>query len=740
MHVATRDSFHVNYGLERSFPSDWSFQRLADAPFSPRSDVLLAVDASAYRDTFDGVYRLYFIGGDVGYRCGLRELGVCSNEVWAAELRRASNTTRELSLTWLHTQAAAVPRLPFPPRCGSALLYGSSTGIAPDPPPVVAPRAEQLKAIVAGQLSYSDDSCQSPPVATNQVFYTTGRPDEPESWYEGDKAPFSPRRSQVHDDAFAHLLPRSMQDRAAMAQQTLVGGIRYEALRRLPSRNASALSRATMFADVWECLMPHLPEDPDNAGAASLLNTSYACAWTGRDGVEAPLGEPQWPADSIPFVTTGGATLTTVGGLGGLRLGGQTSRASIAAWQAQPALVDPPGDLELSLQPLPRNVSMMFSAYTSRAAQSLEDVMQARYHLPLQQTLEDAELNDPSAPYSRGSDYVLGHWSIDNAYQPPVPQISSVHLQEWSQANTPEQATPHLPQAASSLNTTRPLHRFRLRRFGHGMSIANWQGRWGSQAISGGRSGDEYFNDWIAVGPARCAPPDSPQFRRALGPGLQLYSMDDRYDAELGRDDVPEWGDATVACADGYHWEPAQRRLQLTLFCAPDSMWSSDASRSVPVCVKNAFNCTFPYMDLGYSRCVRPSPRIDAIDLAAFDELAVAVDDMTIRGVSLSANGQLIIRGAFFSYPVQVQVGGHDCQLPTLYFPRRCPTRREWPPPTARATPPIPATPSRRRSAAPCPSPSACACRSPCGAAAPLCRRRTCAASCPPSPPARPSS
>ena len=642
---------HANDDNPHDFPSDWSFQHLPDAPFSPRSGMLLFVDESGYGESFDGVFRLFVLGGEVGYRCGLRELGVCSDEVWVAELRRANNHTRQVNLTWSYQDPATVPRLPFPARCGASLLHWSAVHNNAEIRVKVPSR--QLKAVVGGQLSYDDATCQSPPVATNDVFYSLGPPDQAQEWYEGPAAPFSPRRSQQHDDAFIHAGGRLV----ILPSLTLIGGIHYDALRFDPVLNQSVLVQATMFADVWECVLSN--------GLLDLAANVSVCDWTGLGGASAPGGEAQWPADSVPLVTANGASVTAIGGIGGLRIGGRTSRASIAAWNAQPPVVRFEVGPHLELQGMPRNVSLMLSAYKGRAAQSWEDVMNARFHLPLQQTLDEAELNDPSAPYTAGSDFVMAHWSADQFWYPVVEPISVLHLQPWSQADIVEQATMYLPQAASSLNTSRPLHNFRFARFGHGTSYNSWMGRWGTQVITGGRSGNHYSNDWITVGPSRCAPPDSPQFRLALGFNVSTLSMSDRYSTSLGRDDVPEWAQAVASCSAGYHWEPPQLARQMLLYCGPESMWYS-AEMTVPTCVEGTLDCPPGLVDLGFDVCVEQIPRIVSIQLD--DASALNVDDVTITGALLRETVQLVIRGQYFHYPVLVHVGGYECDQPTLWF------------------------------------------------------------------------
>jgi hypothetical protein len=140
------------------------WRRLSDAPYSPRSDIV----AYSFPETsLQGrpTVLTYFIGGQTDDACGLQELGVCSNEVWAAWLN--TNETQEfdeLELRWLSQGDTPHAVLPFAARCDAAVVT------RPDPYPY----REQptLLAIIGGQLSYSDSTCSSPPLFSNQVYYS----------------------------------------------------------------------------------------------------------------------------------------------------------------------------------------------------------------------------------------------------------------------------------------------------------------------------------------------------------------------------------------------------------------------------------------------------------------------------------------------------------------------------------------------------------------------------------------
>ena len=680
--LAVRDNQHgTSPAVAHDFPRDWSFTRLPDAPFSGRANMLLSINESDYRFRVDGVFRLYFIGGQTGHSCGLRELGQCSNEVWVAELRRARNDTREMQLTWL-AQPDTVPHLPFAPRCGATWLQWDAISHLPLPSEPVPIPSRQLKALAAGQLSVSASSspidCSTVPPSTNDVWYSVGAPDDAASWYRGQPAPFAPRRSARRDDGLLHIASVEHDSSAQepfysyiLPAVSLVGGMRVEGVTAVGERGQQArLTAATMYADVWECVLP--------PSSSPLMGNVSECDWRGLRSDEAELesetggeGEaeqPRWPADSVPLATADGAApLRAVGGIGATRLGGRASQRSIAAWLSTLPLPaqndDPTYTADVSLIPL--NVSVIISRYDAQAAQSLADVMDARYSLDLEWPLSESELNDPYSSWNVGSDWVQAHWWVDQFWKPAGPTVTSAHLQPWFQADTPGDATPYLPQAASSLNTTRPLLQFRLARIGHGQSLNSYWTRWGTSVISGGRRGEaEYTSDWITMGQARCAPPDVPAYRASLGPVL-LLSMYEAAGGFSGRDDMQQSSIARLRCPNGTHWEPPTSDEDLQLFCAPNGMWMGDAL-TIPRCVPHRLTCPPPTSDRGYERCVSPLPLITSIDKP--DALRPRLDALTVVGLRPQQKTELIIRGENFQQPLVVLVGGRRCEFPQLWM------------------------------------------------------------------------
>ena len=96
------------------------WRRLGDAPFTPRSDMIAYV-VNDQRERGGQTAFLYFIAGQTEDACGLQELGVCSNEVWAAWLNtNETQDSDELRLHWLSPAGTPHALLPFAARCDAA--------------------------------------------------------------------------------------------------------------------------------------------------------------------------------------------------------------------------------------------------------------------------------------------------------------------------------------------------------------------------------------------------------------------------------------------------------------------------------------------------------------------------------------------------------------------------------------------------------------------------------------------
>jgi hypothetical protein len=233
--------------------------RLADAPFSPRSDmhalVINGVDPSF------GLTRLFVLGGQLSHACGLRELGVCSSEAWVATVQASllDNGTIDVNVTWApgSEQHEALFSLPKPSRCGAALISRDS-------------RENYMTfTLVGGQLSYDDSSCSSAPVTVNEQWWMrmelslTERwpPFVNASWEALPPAPFSPRRWEVLTclllysticwlpGASQHLAVRPVGDGAACLRQAGCGPTSGAAAQgtRMSDRYVTGSDRASQW-------------------------------------------------------------------------------------------------------------------------------------------------------------------------------------------------------------------------------------------------------------------------------------------------------------------------------------------------------------------------------------------------------------------------------------------------------------------------------------------------------------
>ena len=592
------------------YAPDITWTRFPDAPFSRRADMQTYVREM----TSPLQFRLYVVGGQTGHQCGLREFGVCDNEIWWADLTRTSLT--EVALTW--ASVAYVP--PWSARCGATIfgfdLYMRGT--------TVTGAYSALAGITGGQLSYSDPSCHASPVSVNETWYAVLNVDNTSSWYRGPDAPFSARRSQQHDPYFAHSTSKSM------FSALLVGGMRILSHRVNESTGLAVLTAVEMYADVWECVMPDRP----------LVGVSI-CNWGLRD----------FPADSTPLPTAGGPQLWASGGVGNALIGGQTSLAAIAAFRnTPPNLRLEPHKVNMSL--IQVNLTVLVSPRMGSPAATLDELMQARQQLPLTWTVEEEEINGDS-PYRLGSDWVISRYAFD-VYQHwyNFPAVSAVHYQPMAMIERPEQSDLFNLQEVSSLNTTRGLFNFPLRRLGHGSSLRSIQSQWVLQTVSGGRSGESYNNDWLELCDPACMQLEESVYRYALGPVIASGTV---------------WNKAgdtrSVICADGYHWEPPSSSLRVTLTCAPNGMWMNLDTLTVQSCQPDERDCAFPLVDLGFDECEEPRPVLHRITAYGANNL----DNFTIVDVFPIGLLSLTIYGSYFSLPLKVLVGGRECEQPELW-------------------------------------------------------------------------
>ena len=611
------------------------------APFSPRADMSVYVNQTS---TYTAI--LHFIGGQTAQYCGLREFGVCSNELWTAEVEYSS-VTKEVQLVW-NTEAV---QLPFVGRCGSTL-------VGPDPmgdQGWSAPVKTDLIGVVGGQLSYNDTSCVAPPMSLSETWYVARLAvNDSAMWSRGPDAPFSPRRSQQHDPAYIQARVATAPGNWYVPSATLIGGMRIVSHRVTdsPSSHSSPIAVLTgveLYADVWECKFPKRHREP---------SSSSFCMW----------GEASYPADSVPLPTAGGSPVWSSRGIGGMQIGGVTSLAAIAAYRDTLPRLELEGvgrgrgsGTQLATVDRSRilaNLSLIISPRLAGRASSMDELMAARRQLPLSVLLDEAELNGES-PYRLGSDWMQSRWQYDSqsTWGWNFPYATTVHHQPLAFANTPEQSTIWVRQAASSLNTTRPHFNFPMRRLGHGSHLYSMYGWYGQVVISGGRTGELYYNDWIELGSQKCFSVTDPSYRAVLGP----VEWEDTFDP------LRQGVRRQARCADGYHWEPPTRdfRRTTTLTCAPNGVWLSYELLTVQTCRPDALNCSYPYVDLGFEECQLPNAEITRIEL---ETPLHNVDNITIIDAPVTGGQPLTIYGKYFSEPLTVLVGGQECTTVELWL------------------------------------------------------------------------
>ena len=267
--------------------ADIEWRQLEPAPFTPRADMAWTLT----RTLFDNAVRLYVVGGQTGHLCELSALGVCSDEVWVAEVQTVVLDIPGLSpvqrramvdLSWLRAaeDGGATGRLPFAPRCGSALLH-----------------FRYLFALVGGQLSAS--SCQHVNRSVAEVWnHSVTKARNASDWWPGPLAPFGGRRSMQRDDVFTlHSLDPATQlqsDRVAV-----VGGLQHLSVTFHADSNRSTLQRSGLHADVWTGSL-----EWDSSNSTDSTAALICCNWT-----LAGAGEHQaCPASSIPVPAALGAS------------------------------------------------------------------------------------------------------------------------------------------------------------------------------------------------------------------------------------------------------------------------------------------------------------------------------------------------------------------------------------------------------------------------------------------------
>ena len=121
--------------------------------------------------------------------------------------------------------------------------------------------------------------------------------------------------------------------------------------------------------------------------------------------------------------------------------------------------------------------------------------------------------------------------------------------------------------------------------------------------ISGGRSGDTYFKDFIAAVEGLCLPPVDPSFIGVLGPIIMIPWDQPGYEDEDFYTLHAVTGEVDVYCASGYHFEPPSLDTDVTLSCMSNGMWMDPDAMTIRRCVKNKLSCDWPLDDLGALYC-----------------------------------------------------------------------------------------------------------------------------------------
>ena len=639
---------------------DMTWYRLPDAPFSPRSDVLATYDYS-----IDGREALYLLGGQIGHACGLRELGVCSNEIWIMQLA-VNPSTGAPSVEW----ASASFPASLTARCGSALIAAA---------------AESYDALilVGGQLSYNDSSCSSPPVTVNEQWSVNLTVPSRLTVVQLPDAPFSPRRwSSVTalfswgQDAGPTHYPNAM-------YASLIGGYRLlNVSRAVDGTGRLQLASMELSADCWEC-------GADGGCQQARYNGSLNGTMVPPLSVPVPTAFSPITADSV-------AT-------GSVSFGGVMPRAAVEQWRATRPVVERAVE-DVDWHNVAANVTQVRFSQVVYFDYRLDwptavDSFAFHLQLPLTAVMDEDELDDPTGDYALGSGWTLSYSGIERwAAAEDVTAVPSpsatLYQRPRAFADSPDNSSISswwTPMAASSTATRRPLLNFDLRRRDHrSSSILHWLTPTGeyyygspgqltpSTWTSGGRSGSRYYNDVVLSLPLRCPLPDDPSYRSALGPmhwQPPLASADTRWKWAEGTAEV---GTMLVGyCASGYHLEPPLLNSYVWLHCRQDGMWMDIDSRTVLRCVRDEHNCTWPLVDLGLAHCQPVLPLVYRVRASypynGETKPLTVTDDVVLSGLPPRYGEPVLmsITGNLFVEPVRIFIHGEACQRVSLDSPHQ---------------------------------------------------------------------
>ena len=651
-------------GLMQPWQSSVQWFRLPDAPFSGRAYMGFESWAcvrfqpmsncrrlGAYEQNSTVVLWLY--GGQVGHRCQLEHLGVCSREIWALGVSRNwSSPTMGLSFTW-----ALQPVLMPVALCGTLLL-----------PFQLGPDAAVMVAAIGGQASYEDVTCQQPVHTSNTFWYSndTARA----VWQDGGAAPFSPRAWALYD---MPLVTTPLQ----FYSFTVQGGMRILSHTVNASTQVARLTAVEMYADAYTCLYLPPPWTGHEIGPPCAV-------WIQSDNQSAPAAVTA--SVPVPAVLSGisdsfsGTLSTTV-------VGGRSSRAAAQSWlnTAPPLFVFnntvTRSELVANVTSITQPGLRLTGGGKSLSGASDVGISLSRFGLPLSYMLDEDELNDPEAAFNAGTAWVVTH---AYRYYAQYPVLSTAHPQSSQMAQTANGSSLFLYQAASSANTSRGLFDVSLRRHSFacphqgdtegGRASLRAATREGPRAsLSGGQSGSHWYSDWLQMPTVCCPPPSDPSYRAVLGNGT-LVSSTDLNLTETWCVRAGEVGPVTWRCAEGFHLEPPRQgdAREAQLWCAGNGLWVDASVSTVSSCVKDRLHCSFPLVSDDDELCVLPAPTISSVNSSTlvFDQLDLvschSSDELTLDDCPLQVV-QLSITGSFFSQPLLVLVGGVECLEPQLY-------------------------------------------------------------------------
>jgi hypothetical protein len=386
-------SFVLHEADDSGADVDWL--RLADAPFSPRADMLWFPDHSDVQlDTEpSGVlnYSFYVLGGQVAHRCNAYEFGVCSNELWRGRVSLQAfdlpGGRRSVHLDWLPGdggQGQPYTRMPFKARCGPSFYYNRFD--------IYWRQWYQPIALHGGQASYESETCEALPQYPLDSW--TFSPDNATNpWTRGNDINYPPRRSSWSE---AGTLGWMGENRG------VVGGWRMLGHRYEPSKNTATMTKAELYADVWNC-------DLDlSLDANKKLHKNHSNCFFGfptTNGTSAPYV----PSGSIPLPMSG---LRLTDGaqhkVTSVRFGGWTSEAAVQQWRDTRPDVHLRrainwAALQVNMSAVVRRlpVYMWEQGGWSELLVSAASLDADRLGLSLSYTVEEAELRDGSYTYGR---------------------------------------------------------------------------------------------------------------------------------------------------------------------------------------------------------------------------------------------------------------------------------------------------------------------------------------------------